>query len=60
MVYSPAAGVSSQKKSSVEDNLDIGKNCQNLYPFLDIEFVSVRLLQERIEGKMTDDLFELF
>jgi len=35
-ICSLAAGTFSQKKSSVEDNLDIGQNCLSLYPFLDM------------------------
>jgi len=46
-ICSLAAGVSSRKKSSVEDNLDIGKNGLNLYPFLDLK----RLIMIRIRHK---------
>ena len=57
-IDSLVTGVSSQEKSSVEDNPDIGKNGQNLYPFLKMKRVSGRLLLERIDRK--DYLIEMF
>jgi hypothetical protein len=55
----PGCRVSSQQKSSVKDNLDIGQSRLNLYPFLDLDFVLDRLLQE-ITGSRFKSFFRAF
>ena len=55
----PGCRVSSQQKSSVKDNLDIGQNRLNLYPFLDMDFVLDEFLQE-ITGSHFKSFFRDF